>query len=358
MIKIAVDAMGTDNAPAVEVEGAVRAAAEYGVQVLLVGQSGPIEKALEEHDTGGLSIDVFHASEVVGMDESAMTPLRRKKDSSIRVIANLMSEGRVSGIVSAGNTGAVMAATKVVAGSLPVVDRPALSTVLPTQKGKPSILLDVGANVDCKPLHLEQFAIMGDIYSRVIFGIRRPRIGLLSIGEEDSKGNELTKEVFKTLKQAPLNFVGNVEGRDIFKGEVDVIVCDGFTGNVALKLSEGLIETVKVMLGDELQRTLSAKVGYILAQKAFQQFQRRMDYSEYGGAPLLGIKGIGIVCHGRSNANAIKNAIRVAHEVCEQNVNEAIEREFHKLGLTKPDSPDREQPVESDARASRSGVVS
>ena len=358
MIKIAVDAMGSDHAPAVEVEGAVLAAAEYGVHVVLVGQSKPIEMALGNHETSGLSIDVHHASEVVGMEESAMSPLRRKKDSSIRIIANLMSEGRVSGVVSAGNTGAVMAATKVVAGSLSVVDRPALSTVLPTQKGRPSILLDVGANVDCKPLHLEQFAIMGDIYSRFIFGVRRPRIGLLSIGEEDSKGNELTKEVFKTLKQAPLNFVGNVEGRDIFKGEVDVIVCDGFTGNVALKLSEGLIETVTTMLGDELRRTLSAKVGYILAQKAFQQFSRRMDYSEYGGAPLLGIKGIGIICHGRSNANAIKNAIRVAHEFCEQNVNEEFEREFHKLGLTKPALSNPEQAVESDTNAYRSGVIS
>jgi glycerol-3-phosphate acyltransferase PlsX len=330
--------MGSDNAPTVEVEGAVRAASEYGVHVVLVGQKDGIDQALAEHDTTGLTLEVFHASEVVTMEDSAMTPLRKKKDSSIRVGANLMSEGRVAGFVSAGNTGAMMATMKVVAGSLPVVDRPALSTVLPTQKGKPSILLDVGANVDCKPLHLEQFAIMGDIYSRVIFGVRRPRIGLLSIGEEDTKGNELTKEVFKTLKQAPLNFVGNVEGRDIFKGEVDVIVCDGFTGNVALKLSEGLIETMTAMLGEELQRTLSAKVGYILAQKAFQQFKRRMDYSEYGGAPLLGIRGIGIVCHGRSNANAIKNAIRVAHEFCEQKVNQAIEREFLDLGLIRPGS--------------------
>ena len=329
--------MGSDNAPAVEVEGAVRAAAEYGAHVVLVGQEDPIRRALEAHDTTNLAIEVFNATEVVSMDDPAMTPLRKKKDSSIRVVANLMSDGTVSGVVSAGNTGAVMAATKVVAGSLPVVDRPALATVLPTQKGKPSILLDVGANVDCKPLHLEQFAIMGDIYSRVIFGVRRPRIGLLSIGEEDTKGNELTKEVFKTLKLAPLNFVGNLEGRDIFKGEVDVIVCDGFTGNVALKLSEGLIETMTSMLGEELQRTLSAKVGYILAQKAFQQFKRRMDYSEYGGAPLLGIKGISIICHGRSNANAIKNAIRVAHEFCEQKVNEAIEREFLKLGLIRLD---------------------
>lgn len=228
-----------------------------------------------------------------------------------------------------------MATVKMIMGTLAVVDRPALSTVLPTQKGKPAILLDVGANVDCKPHHLEQFAIMGDIYSRAIFGIRRPRIGLLSIGEEDSKGNELTKEAFKSLKRAPINFLGNVEGRDIFTGDVDVIVCDGFIGNVVLKLSEGLYEAFASMLKQELQKTLSAKVGAIFAQNAFRQFKHRLDYSEYGGAPLLGIKGITIVCHGRSNANAIKNAIRIADEFCRHRVNQAIEAEFNKLGITK-----------------------
>jgi glycerol-3-phosphate acyltransferase PlsX len=246
-----------------------------------------------------------------------------------------MRDSGISGMVSAGNTGAVMATAKMILGTLPVVDRPALSTVLPTQKGKPAILLDVGANVDCKPHHLEQFAIMGDIYSRAIFGIRRPRVGLLSIGEEDSKGNELTKEAFTLLKRVRINFIGNVEGRDIFKGDVDVIVCDGFTGNVALKLSEGLYEAFASMLKQELQKTISAQIGAILAQNAFRQFRHRLDYSEYGGAPLLGIKGITIVCHGRSNANAIKNAIRVAQEFCKHDVNRAIESEFTKLGITR-----------------------
>ena len=335
MIRIAVDAMGSDHSPAVEVDGAVQAALEYGIPIVLVGQEPRLRELLANYETPGPSLEIVHASEVVTMDDSAAAAVRRKKDSSIRVAERLMREGAVSGVVSAGNTGAVMATAKLMAGTLPVVDRPALSTVLPTQKGKPAILLDVGANVDCKAHHLEQFAIMGDIYSRTIFGIRRPRIGLLSIGEEDSKGNELTKEVFKSLKRAPINFIGNVEGRDIFKGDVDVIVCDGFTGNVALKLSEGLIETFTAMLGQELQKTLSAKVGYIFAQNAFRQFKRRLDYSEYGGAPLLGIRGITIVCHGRSNANAIKNAIRVAHEFCKHNVNHVIEAEFTKLGLTK-----------------------
>jgi glycerol-3-phosphate acyltransferase PlsX len=333
--KIAVDAMGSDKAPEVEVEGALLAAAQYGIPIVLVGQEERLHSLLKKHETADLPIEVVHASEVITMKDSAATAARKKKDSSIRVAARLMRDAGVSGVVSAGNTGAVMATVKMVLGTLPVVDRPALSTVLPTQKGKPAILLDVGANVDCKPHHLEQFAVMGDIYSRAIFGIRRPRVGLLSIGEEDTKGNELTKEAFKSLKQAPINFIGNVEGRDIFKGEIDVIVCDGFTGNVALKLSEGLIETFAAMLRQELEKTITAKVGYILAERAFRAFRRRLDYSEYGGAPLLGIKGITIVCHGRSNANAIKNAIRVAHDFCKHNVNQAIETEFTKLGITK-----------------------
>jgi phosphate acyltransferase len=333
--KIAVDAMGGDNAPAIEIEGAIQAASQYDIPIVLVGQEERVRPLLEKHDTTGLSIEIVHASEVITMDESAATAARKKKDSSIRVAARLMRDGAVSGVVSAGNTGAVMATVKMVLGTLAVVDRPALSTVLPTQNGQPAFLLDVGANVDCKPHHLEQFAVMGDIYSRAIFGIRRPRIGLLSIGEEDTKGNELTKEAFKSLKQAPINFIGNVEGRDIFKGEIDVIVCDGFTGNVALKLSEGLIETFATMLRQELEKTIAAKVGYILAERAFRAFRKRLDYSEYGGAPLLGMKGITIVCHGRSNANAIKNAIRIAHEFCKHNVNHLIETEFTKLGITR-----------------------
>src|SRR2546427_10062896 len=334
-IKIAVDAMGSDQAPAVEVAGAVQAAAEYGIPIVLVGREDRVHDQLRRHDTANLAIEVVHASEVITMEESAATAARKKRDSSIRVAARLMRDAGISGIVSAGNTGAVMASVKMVLGTLPVVDRPALSTVLPTQKGKPAILLDVGANVDCKPHHLEQFAGMGDFYSRAIFGIRRPRVGLLSIGEEDSKGNELTKEAFKSLKRAPINFIGNVEGRDIFKGDVDVIVCDGFTGNVALKLSEGLYEAFASMLKQELQKTISAQIGAILAQNAFRQFRHRLDYSEYGGAPLLGLKGITIVCHGRSNANAIKNAVRVAYDFCKHNVNQVIEKEFTKLGLTK-----------------------
>jgi len=218
--------------------------------------------------------------------------------------------------------------------TLPGVSRPGIAVVVPTFHG-PVVICDVGANIVPQPRHLQQYAIMAGAYAEGVCGISNPRVGLLSIGEEDSKGNELTKESFKSLRQAPINFIGNVEGRDIFKGDVDVIVCDGFTGNVALKLSEGLFETFISMLGQELHRTLSAKVGAIFAQNAFRAFKRRLDYSEYGGAPLLGIKGISIVCHGRSNANAIKNAIRVASEFCKHNVNDAIEKEFLKLGLTR-----------------------
>lgn len=334
--KIAVDAMGSDGGPSVEIDGAIQAAQQYGVPIVLVGNEDRVRELLRERGAEHLSgIEVVHANEVITMEDAAATAARRKKDSSIHVGARLMRDSAVSGFVSAGNTGAVMATVKMIMGTLSVVDRPALSTVLPTQKAKPAILLDVGANVDCKPHHLEQFAIMGDIYSRAIFGIRRPRVGLLSIGEEDSKGNELTKEAFKSLKRTPINFIGNVEGRDIFSGDVDVIVCDGFTGNVALKLSEGLYEAFVSMLKQELQKTLTAKVGAIFAQTAFRQFKHRLDYSEYGGAPLLGIKGITIVCHGRSNANAIKNAIRVAAEFCRHGVNDVIEAEFTKLGFTK-----------------------
>jgi glycerol-3-phosphate acyltransferase PlsX len=333
--KIAVDAMGSESGPSVEVDGAIQAATQYGTPIVLVGQEERLRELLRERDATSLPIEVVHATEVITMEDAAASAARRKKDSSIHVAARLMRDSAVSGFVSAGNTGAVMATVKMIMGTLSVVDRPALSTVLPTQKGKPAILLDVGANVDCKPHHLEQFAIMGDIYSRAIFGIRRPRVGLLSIGEEDSKGNELTKEAFKSLKRAPINFIGNVEGRDIFTGDVDVIVCDGFTGNVALKLSEGLYEAFASMLKQELQKTLSAKVGAIFAQNAFRQFKHRLDYSEYGGAPLLGIKGITIVCHGRSNSNAIKNAIRIADEFCRHQVNHVIESEFTKLGITK-----------------------
>lgn len=335
MRSIAVDAMGTDGAPVPEIEGAIHAARARYAHVLLVGPEEPLKRELARRGVQGLGIEVVHASEAVTMEDAAAKAFRRKRDSSIRVAARLVREGKAHGLISAGNTGAVMATTKIVLGMLEGVDRPALAAVFPTAAGKAAVLLDVGANVDCKASHLEQFAVMGEIYYRVIFGVDRPSVGLLSNGEESHKGNELTRGALELLKRLPLNFVGNVEGRDLFNGRVDVIVADGFIGNVALKISEGVIEAVSSLLKEALSSTLSSKVGYVLSRKAFQNFKKRLDYSEYGGAPLLGVRGVSIICHGGSNANAIKNAIRVAAEFSEGRVNEKIEKELAGTALTK-----------------------
>lgn len=326
--RIAVDAMGGDHAPRTEVEGGVLAARQYGVRVLMVGQKEVVSRELSRQKARGLPIDIIHASEVISMTDSAIRAVRKKRDSSIRVAAKLVAEGKADGMVSAGNTGAVMATLKLELGSLPGVDRPALASVFPTQRGTAAVMVDVGANVDCKPQHLQQFAIMGEVYSRVMFDIARPRVGLLSIGEEASKGNELVRDTYQYLKNSSLNFIGNVEGRDVFSGDVDVVICDGFIGNVALKISEGMVEAVTHMLREALSRTVQAKVGYVLSRQAYEDFRKRVDYSEYGGAPLLGVKGVAIICHGRSNANAIKNAIRVAADFSARRINEKIEREL------------------------------
>jgi len=329
MVTIAVDAMGGDDAPKAEVEGAVRAARALGIRVILVGKQDIVRRELAKHeDAHGLPIDVRHASEVITMDDSAAKAVRQKRDSSIRVAARLVRDGVADGLVSAGNTGAVMATAKFVHTMLPGVDRPALASAFPTLKGTPVVVVDVGANVDCTPNMLAQFAVMGDIYSRVIFRTARPRVGLLSIGEEEHKGNELTKAATPLLKALPINFIGNVEGRDIYTGDTDVIVCDGFIGNVALKVSEGLVEMVYQMLRESLEATITRKLGYVLARAAFKEFKKRVDYSEYGGAPLLGVKGVCIITHGRSNANAFKNAIRVAAEFAEGKINEQIAAEL------------------------------
>ena len=330
MRRIAVDAMGTDTAPLPEVEGAILAAREQHAQVLLVGPQDMLKRELARRDARGLGIEVVHASEAVTMEDAAAKAFRRKRDSSIRVAARLVREGKADGLISAGNTGAVMTTVKIVLGTLEGVDRPALAAVFPTSLGKAAVLLDVGANVDCKPANLEQFAVMGEIYYRVIFGVERPRVGLLSIGAEEQKGNDLTREAFVLLKQLPLNFAGNVEGRDLYNGSVEVIVCDGFIGNVALKISEGLIEAVSILLKESLSSTLSSKMGYMLSRKAFQHFKKRVDYSEYGGAPLLGVRGVCIICHGGSSPNAIKNAIRVAAGFAQGRINEKIQGELGK----------------------------
>jgi glycerol-3-phosphate acyltransferase PlsX len=335
MLTIAVDAMGGDHAPKSEVEGAVRAARSLDVRVLLVGQEDAVRRELSLYDDWrSLPIEVVHASEVITMEDSAARAVRLKRDSSMRVASRLVRDGVAQGFVSAGNTGAVMATAKMVQGVVPGVARPALALVLPTLvKDSPVVVVDVGANVDCSPRMLAQFAVMGETYSRIILGRGKPRVAILSIGEEDHKGNEVTRSAAPLLKSLNLNFIGNVEGRDIYGGQVDVVVCDGFIGNVVLKVSEGLVDMVRHLLRESLEATISGKIGYVLAKNAFADFKKRVDYSEFGGAPLLGVRGCCIICHGRSNANAMKNAIRVAKDFSEGNLNRRIEDE---LKLSSP----------------------
>ena len=277
-----------------------------------------------------MPIEVVHASEVITMNDSPSQAFRKKKDSSAHVATKLVRDGIAQGLVSAGNTGAVMAVARFGLGTLPSVDRPALAAPFPTARGGACVLLDVGANVDSKPAHLVQFAIMGEIYYRAIFGTRRPRVGLLSIGEEESKGNELTREAHTRLKHAALNFVGNVEGRDIFGGSVDVIACDGFIGNVALKISEGLADAIKKILMKEIAGTFLGRLSYPFLAAPLLRLRRRVDYAEFGGAPLLGVNGICMICHGRSSAKAIKNAIRRAKGLAESRLNELIQRDIEE----------------------------
>lgn len=330
MTTIALDAMGGDNAPKAEVEGAIQAAKNHNVRVILVGHQDRLKQELAQHEGWeSLPLEIRHASEVVTMDDSAAKAMRTKKDSSIRVANRLVRDGEAAGVVSAGNTGAAMATAKMVQGMIPGVERPALASAFPTATiGRYVVVIDVGANVDSSPKMLAQFAVMGEVYSRVIFRIERPRIGLLSIGEEEHKGNELTHNTTALLKAMPLNFIGNVEGRDLYTDRADVIVCDGFVGNVALKVSEGVAEVIRHMLRESLQATITRKIGAMLARSAFAEFKKRIDYSEFGGAPLLGVKGVCIISHGRSNAKAIKNAIRMAKDFAEGQTPQKIEAEL------------------------------
>jgi len=310
-VRVAVDAMGADLGAGVVVSGALEAARELGSAVILVGQEGEVRRHLP---AGEGQVRIVHAPEVVAMNESPSAALRRKKHSSIRIGLELVKHGEADAFVSAGNTGAVMATALVVLGPLPGVERPAIAIVIPTKTGR-AVLLDVGANVDCKPRHLHQFAIIGSVYAHAVLGVAAPRLGLLSIGEEESKGNELTREAFKGLEEEPtIRFIGNVEGKDVFQGPVDVVVCDGFTGNVALKISEGVAEVVVAILKEELGGSVWSRAAALLLGRALRRVRRRLDYSEYGGAPLFGVDGVCIIAHGRSSPNAIKNAIRVAGE--------------------------------------------
>ncbi|MBX5478600.1 phosphate acyltransferase PlsX [Pyrinomonas methylaliphatogenes] len=330
MVRIALDAMGGDHAPQAEIDGALAAARDLGVRIALVGQPDKLEPELRRcgwHHQGDRGIEIVEAPEVVRMDEPAAIAVRRKKRSSLRVAIKLVAEGHADGFVTAGNTGAAMATAMMVLGTLPGVDRPALAALIPTRAGRPTLLLDVGANSDCKPTHLAQFAIMGDAYARAVLGIERPTVGLMSIGEEEVKGNELTKEAFALLRELEqINFVGNVEGRDVFTGAVDIIITDGFTGNVMLKLSEGLSEMMIALIRRELSASVITRTGAMLARPAFRRIKRQLDYAEIGGAPLLGVRGVVMIAHGSSSARAIRNAIRNARDFVLNAANEKIER--------------------------------
>jgi glycerol-3-phosphate acyltransferase PlsX len=353
LTRIALDAMGGDHAPVSEVEGAIQAAQDLRVGIVLVGRQELIVEELKKHGYNysarqkriynnrakRLPIEIVNATEVISMGESVAKAVRSKRDSSIRVAARLVREGYAQGLVSAGNTGAVMMTTKLIIGTLPAVDRPALAAVFPTLQSDGVVLLDVGANAECKPEHLKQFAVMGSVYSRNILGVPTPKVGLMSIGEEEAKGNDLTKEALQLLRAAPINFIGNVEGRDIYTGEVDVIVCDGFTGNVILKTSEGLIEAMMGLLKTELGQTILTQAGALLSRTAFRSVKKRLDYSEFGGAPLLGAREICIICHGRSNAKAIRNAIRIAREFHDGRLNARIESDLDEIAGLEAGSP-------------------
>lgn len=334
-MRIAVDAMGGDHAPARPVEGALAAARHLGLGIDLVGRADAINAELQRHpDAGTLDVRVIDAPDVVGMNESPARALRRKPRASIRVAAERVAAGEASALFSAGHTGAVVIAAHAAFGMLPGADRPALAPTVPTRHGF-AVLLDAGATVECRPAHLMQFGGMGALYATVGLGVERPRVGLLSIGEEATKGNELTRDAHQLLKGSTLNFVGNVEARGIFAGDADVVVCDGFTGNVALKLSEGLVEMVEDLLGEELRSTFSSQVGYLLSRRAYRRFRKRVDYSEFGGAPLLGVAGLCIVGHGRSSVKAVRNAVAMASRMAGNRMVERLRHEMATFAVTK-----------------------
>jgi phosphate acyltransferase len=343
-MRIAVDAMGGDFAPGAVVKGAVDAARELGVGIILVGDNVKVSRELALHDTSRLDIEIRHAPQVVDMKDRASVVLRKKKESSIRVATELVKSGEAVAVISAGHTGAAMATALYVLGPMKGVERPAIAACLPAMSGF-SIIIDAGANVDCKPVHLSQFAVMGDVYARKVHNFSKPKVGLLSIGEEDTKGNELTKEAFKLLKESRLNFIGNVEGRDVFNGKADIIVCDGFIGNVAIKISEGLAEAMNALLKKEIEEAIGGQVGYLLLRPAFRNFKKKIDYSEYGGAPLLGINGICIISHGHSSPKAIKNAVKVARDFHSTHVNKHIQEDIESMvaGLAPAVRPIKEK---------------
>lgn len=333
-MNIAIDAMGGDFAPEITIAGAIEAICEQDINIILVGDKYIISDLLSDKKYPQNKLSIIHASQVIEMGESPLIAIKKKKDSSMRKSIELVRDKEADGAVSAGNSGAMMATSIFVLGKSLNVDRPAISVTLPCMTGL-FVLIDAGANVDCKPFNLLQFAMMGNAYSKYVLNIASPKIALLSIGEEETKGNELTKEAFKLLKESGLNFLGNIEGKDIFSGQADVVVCDGFIGNVVLKLSEGLVDTMLKMLRREITDIVTGKLAYMMLKPALRNFRKRTDYSEYGGAPLLGINGISIMSHGRSSTKAVKNAIRIASEMAKSKIHENINNLF------KLDKPNR-----------------
>ena len=330
---MAVDALGGDHGPRVVAEGAVAASRELGVRVLLVGPDAIVAEELRRAGAAGLPIDVVDAPEEVGMAEP-VTRAALKKRSSIKVALELVRDGAADAFFSAGNTAACWTIAKLTLGTLEEVDRPALAAIMPRPDGR-TVILDVGANASCKARHLEEFAVMGKVYTSAVLHVSNPRVGLMSMGEEETKGDDLTREVHEVLKGSTLNFIGNVEGSDVFSGRVDVIVMSGFVGNVTLKASEKLAEVMMRLIKEELQRTPLRKLGALLSLGAFQAVRLRIDPAEYGGAPLLGMKGCCVIGHGGSNALAVKHGIRAAAEFFTSGVNERIEAELRALGARK-----------------------
>ena len=334
-MKIAVDAMGGDKAPSAIIEGAVHAAREFGSNIILVGKREVISSELKKHDVKNLPLSIRHASEIIEMHESPSVALRKKRDSSIKVGIELVKRGEADAFVSAGNTGAVMAASTLILRTLKGIDRPAIAVQLPTASG-PVILIDAGANVDCKPHQLFQFGIMGHVFAKYVLGRDNPRVGILNNGEEEDKGNEITKEVHKVLKKSTLNFIGNVEGKELYKGAADVVVSDGFIGNITLKVSESLADMIGKALKGIFTKSWRSKLGYLLIKPYLESFKKSVDYSEYGGAPLLGVNGICIIAHGSSSPKAIKNAIRQAGEFVKGKVNIHIQEDIERNITIQP----------------------
>ncbi len=321
--RIAVDAMGGDFGPEVVVPGALAAARKENLGLVLAGDESKIQKVLEGQNHKDIDLEIAHAPEVVEMSEKPSDVLRKKKNSSIQVAFRLVREGRAHGVVSAGNSGATLACGMFILGRIKGIERPALASILPTEKG-PLILIDVGANVECKPYLLVQFGLMAEVFARSVLHVEKPRIGVLTIGEEADKGNNLVRETVKLLKMSSMNFIGNIEGRDFFTGKADIIVCDGFVGNVSLKLMEGLALSLSKILKEEVSKSWLARLGFLLGIRALKRFGRRIDYAEYGGAPLLGLNGIGIVCHGSSNSKAVTNAVLMAGEFVRNGANQLL----------------------------------